>query len=65
MICLTDPVDKTIHETAIALARRCRSVIQAVLREEEWRDADYEFYLIIRAGLEEFASAVKRESPKD
>ena len=40
MIYLTSPADQTIHEAAIAMARRCRYVIQAVLREEEWKDAD-------------------------
>lgn len=46
--------DRRTHETAIGLARKCRHVIQAVLREEEWADADLEFYRIIRKGLEEY-----------
>lgn len=41
-----------IHEAAIRIARRCRHVIQACLREEEWGDADREFYLIVRQELE-------------
>jgi hypothetical protein len=45
--------DPAIHSVAIALARRCRMIIQTCLREEEWLDADREFYLIIRAGLED------------
>ena len=48
------PADPKVHEAAIRTARRCRYVIQAVLREEEWGLADQEFYLIIRAALEQF-----------
>ncbi|WP_422927526.1 hypothetical protein [Singulisphaera sp. PoT] len=33
------------------IAVRCRRVVQACLREEEWADADREFYLIIREEL--------------
>jgi hypothetical protein len=46
--------DVVVHATAIRLAKRCREVIQACLREEEWRDADLEFYRIIRAELEQW-----------
>jgi hypothetical protein len=46
--------DALTHNTAIRLARQCRNIIQACLREEEWIEADREFYRIIRAGLEEF-----------
>ncbi len=52
--------DPRVHATAMRLARACRYVIQAVLGEEEWRDADREFYLVIRQGLEEFT---RREQP--
>jgi hypothetical protein len=41
-----------IHEAAIRIARRCRHIVQACLREEEWGDADREFYLIARQELE-------------
>ena len=41
------------HLLAKRMARACRRVVQACLREEEWRDADLEFYAIILAGLEE------------
>jgi hypothetical protein len=41
-----------IHEAAIRIARRCRHIIQACLREEEWGDADREFYLIASEELE-------------
>lgn len=50
-----------IHETAIRIARRCRHIIQACLREEEWDDADREFYLIAREELEELHQG-RRES---
>lgn len=46
------PTDAPTHEAAIRIARRCRHVIQAVLREEEWMDADLEFYRIAREELE-------------
>ena len=39
------------------MARRCRWIIQACLREDEWGDADLEFYLVIREGLERFVEA--------
>jgi hypothetical protein len=45
----TDP--KT-HEASIRIAQRCRHIIQACLREEEWRDADREFYRVAREELE-------------
>jgi hypothetical protein len=47
------PCDPQVHALAIRLARACRNVIQAVLREEEWADADREFYLVIRQGIED------------
>lgn len=44
-----------IHEAAARMAYQCRRLIQACLREEEWGDADYAFYMVIRDGLETFA----------
>ncbi len=41
-----------IHEAAIRIARRCRHIVQACLREEEWGEADREFYVIVRQELE-------------
>jgi hypothetical protein len=41
-----------IQGAAIRIAQRCRHVIQVCLREEEWGDADREFYLIARQELE-------------
>ena len=51
------PADVVIHSLAIRLARECRSIVQVCLREEEWIEADREFYRVIRAGLEELSSA--------
>jgi hypothetical protein len=45
------PVDPDTHALALRLARACRHVVQACLREEEWADADREFYAIIFMGL--------------
>ena len=49
--------DPVIHDAAVKMARRCRWIIQACLREEEWGDADLEFYIVIREGLERFVEA--------
>lgn len=57
------PTDERTHETAIRLARRCRFVIQTCLREEEWNDADLEFYRIIRQGLEEYRAHCGEKRP--
>ena len=56
MIIASAPADPRIHETAVRAARRCRWLIQACLREEEWGDADREFYLILREELERFVA---------
>jgi hypothetical protein len=48
----SSPTDAKTHETAIAIARRCVWIIQAVLREEERIDAVREFYMITREELE-------------
>lgn len=52
MIPTSQPADPKIHEAAATIALRCRRIIQACLREEEWPDADREFYLVIREFLE-------------
>jgi hypothetical protein len=54
MFVISEPADPKIHEAATRMARRCRFLIQACLREEEWRDTDLEFYLVIREELERF-----------
>jgi hypothetical protein len=46
------PADPVIHFEAIRVARACRNVIQACLREEEWGLADEEFYKLIRESFE-------------
>ena len=57
--------DRQLHETAVRLAVRCRRIVQACLREEEWIDADREFYLIIREGLEHHrAGGSRRDAAK-
>ena len=48
------PTDPDTHETAIRTARKCRRIVQACLREEEWIEADREFYAAIRAELEAY-----------
>jgi ParB family transcriptional regulator, chromosome partitioning protein len=44
---------------AIRTALACRNIVQAVLCEEEWGDADREFNLIIREGLEDLRKGEK------
>ena len=46
--------DALTHETAVRLAVQLRRIVQACLREEEWVEADRQFYLVIREGLERF-----------
>jgi hypothetical protein len=59
------PCDAHVHAMAIRMARACRNIIQAVLREEEWGEADREFYLIIREGLEAFQKHPKGGSVRE
>ena len=44
---LADERRKSRDELAMRLAQECRYIIQGCLREEEWLDADYEFYEIL------------------
>lgn len=37
-------------EAAWRMARECRSIVQGCLREEEWQDADREFFQVISKG---------------
>jgi hypothetical protein len=37
-------------ETAWRIAQECREIVQSCLREEEWGDADREFFRIISGG---------------
>jgi hypothetical protein len=54
--------DRLTHETAVRLAVQCRRIVQAVLREEEWIEADREFYTVIREGLEQYRAGGGRKS---
>lgn len=38
---------RELHAIARRVARRCRWIVQGCLREEEWRDADIEFYRVV------------------
>jgi hypothetical protein len=42
---------KDIDFLANRLAKECRYVIQGCLREEEWADADREFFAVLAQGL--------------
>ena len=50
-------IKAALHETAVRIAVRCRRIVQACLREEEWIDADREFYHVIREELERWTSS--------
>jgi hypothetical protein len=56
----SQPADPGIHAAAIRMARRCRNIVQACLREEEWADADREFYRVCREELEQWRGAIGR-----
>lgn len=43
---------------AMRLARECRRIVQACLREDEWIDADEEFARVIRKGLKQIAADI-------
>ncbi len=53
MIQQNAPCDAAVHEACIRIAHKCVWIIQAVLREEERRDALEAFYLAAREVLEE------------
>lgn len=57
------PTDAATHEAAVRLAVSCRRIVQACLREEEWIEADRQFYLVIREGLERFKEGAGERSP--
>jgi hypothetical protein len=52
MFSQSQPADPQVHAAAIRIARKCRFTVQACLREEEWTDADREFYAIARGEVE-------------
>lgn len=63
MIRQDEPADPDVHALAVGLARQCRHIVQGCLREEEWIDADREFYMVIREGLERLAALRRIGSP--
>jgi hypothetical protein len=40
-------MSESLETIAWRLAVNCRRIVQACLREEEWRDADQEFFAVI------------------
>ncbi len=42
-----------LQELAARLAMQCRQIIHSCLREEEWQDADGEFFDVILEGLQQ------------
>lgn len=50
----SEPADPRTHEAAMQMARACRNIVQACLREEEFAEADRQFYRVIRAGPETY-----------
>ncbi len=51
---------RRLHKSALRMARQCRRIIQACLREEEWHDADEEFYAVILAGMKDHARQISK-----
>ena len=47
-----------IEPLARALAYRCRSIVQSCLREEEWTDADQEFFIAILDGIRSWETSI-------
>ena len=45
-----------LAQLATRIARECREIIQACLREEEWADAEEEFRRVILAALKQLES---------
>lgn len=43
--------DRGSEKLAWRLAKECRSIVQGCLREEEWLDAEREFFAVIQTGL--------------
>lgn len=48
-----------LREAALRIARRCRHIVQGCLREEEWADADQEFYAVILEELRQLTAEAK------
>jgi hypothetical protein len=58
------PADPQVHAAAIRIARKCRWTVQACLREEEWTDADREFYAIARGEVEALLAEREKQRVK-
>jgi hypothetical protein len=56
MFVSSQPADPLIHDAAVRMARRCRWLIQASPRGEEWGEADREFSFVIREERERFVA---------
>jgi hypothetical protein len=52
---------KRLKGAARTIARRCRHIVQACLREEEWVLADQEFYVVALKVLQH----LERENPNE
>jgi hypothetical protein len=59
MIQTNTPADPHVHQLAVRLARACRNIVQACLREEVRSEGDRGFYEVIREGLEEMKAGGK------
>ncbi|MGE4102046.1 MAG: hypothetical protein AB7E74_08770, partial [Pirellulales bacterium] len=46
-----DRASVSTDEAVWRMAQECRSIVQACLREEEWQDADREFFEVISKGI--------------
>jgi DNA-binding FadR family transcriptional regulator len=48
---LSEEASRGSDEVAWRIAKECRSIVQGCLREEEWQDADREFFEVIASGF--------------
>jgi hypothetical protein len=55
------PTDAKTHETALRIAQGCLWIIRCLLREEEWGDAQTEFYRVARRELETAKGSLSRD----
>ena len=54
------PADAPLDRVARRIARKCRHIVQGCLREEEWLEADREFFRVAREELEGFRTTKGR-----
>ncbi|HEY1601457.1 MAG TPA: hypothetical protein VGG64_17785 [Pirellulales bacterium] len=55
------PTRSDLEEVAHRTAKECRHIVQACIREEEWQDADQEFFEVIADGIAELTSSIEVE----